>query len=159
HTQPLIIDPSLIFSTYLGGGGDDYGVRVAVDSTGNVYVVGRTQSTNFPTQTPYQPANAGNVDVFISKLDPSGSTLLYATYLGGSGEDDGMGIAVDNANNIYVAGVTASSNFPLLNPILPSYRGGIYDGFITKLNAAGSALIYSTYLGGSDGDWISDLAV
>ena len=128
--KALFIDP-LIYSTYLGGSGDDYGVGIAVDSSGNAYVTGRSLG-----------------DAFVVKFNPTGSALVYSTYLGGSGGAIGNGIAVDSAGNAYVVGMTNSTDFPVVNP-LQAANGGGYDAFVAKINPAGSALIYSTYLGGS----------
>lgn len=169
-TQPLISGPSdvfvakldssgsnLLYSTFLGGSGWDEGHGIAVDKGGNAYITGRTNSTDFPTknvppQNPLQPAYGGGADdAFVAKLDASGS-LVYSTYLGGSGVDYGLDIACDGSGAAYVTGLTTSTNFPTQNPIQASLAGGQYDAFVCKLNPAGSALVYSTYLGGSDGD-------
>jgi uncharacterized protein (TIGR03437 family) len=141
---------ALIYSTYLGGGSNDTGNGIAVDSTGAVYVTGESESTNFPTTAgALQRTYGGNTfDGFIAKLNPSGSALVYSTYLGGSGNDFGKAIAVDAMGNAYVAGNTFSTNFPTRNPFQASFGGRIFDAFITKLNPAGSALVYSSYLGG-----------
>ncbi len=165
--KPLVIDPVLAYSTFLGGGAFDNAHGIAVDSAGNVYVTGETISTDFPTQAPYQPANAGGSDAFVTKLDPTGATILYSTYLGGSGNEndfsrtgvDAAGIAADSAGNAYLTGRTASTDFPVMNALLPSYRGGDYDGFVSKLSADGSALLYSTYLGGAANDSGNGIAV
>jgi hypothetical protein len=154
---------ALIYSTYLGGSGNDYGQGIAVDAVGNAYVTGDTFSTNFPTSNALQPAPGGPpafVDAFVAKISPSGSALLYSTYLGGSGFDRGNGIAVDGAGNAYVTGLTGSLNFPTMNPLQPANHAGI-DGnaFVAKINAAGTALVYSTYLGGSGGDQGQGIAV
>ena len=147
HSKPLIIDPVLSYSTYLGGGGLDQGKGVAVDSGGNVYVVGQTASGDFPVKSPLQNANAGgDSDVFVAKFDPGGS-LSFATYLGGNGADRGFGIAVDGTA-LYIVGDTTSPDFPLQNPTQPSL-GGDSDAFVAKLSKDGSSLMYSTYLGGS----------
>jgi Big-like domain-containing protein/beta-propeller repeat-containing protein len=146
-SKPLYIDP-LIYSTYLGGSGTDYDYGIAVDSAGNAYVTGSTQSSDFPTMNPLQPAIAGGQNAFVSKLNPSGSALVYSTYLGGSGGDLGYGIAVDSAGNAYVTGVTESGDFPTMNPLQPANAGNA-DAFVSEINSAGSALVYSTYLGGS----------
>ena len=144
---------ALVYSTYLGGRGDDRGYGIAVDAAGNAYVTGYTQSTNFPTASPIQPAHGGSpFDAFVTKLNTAGSALVYSTYLGGSGEDIGESIAVDTSSNAYVTGYTFSTNFPTAGPLQPAFGGGISDAFVTKLNAAGSALAYSTYLGGSGRD-------
>jgi beta-propeller repeat-containing protein/ASPM-SPD-2-Hydin domain-containing protein/HYDIN/CFA65/VesB family protein len=150
---------SLIYSTYLGGSDYDIGDGIAVDSSGNAYVTGTTASTNFPTVNPLQPAKGGGADVFVAALNPAGSALVYSTYLGGSGDEQGLGIAVDSAGNAYVTGNTTSTNFPTMNPLQPAFGGGFYDAFVAELNAAGSALVYSTYLGGSNEDQGFSIAV
>jgi len=158
--QTLVIDPVLVYSTYLGGGGEDWGFGIAVDSAGNAYVTGRTGSTNFPTASPLQPTyGSGTHDVFVAKLNAAGSALLYSTYLGGSGDDDARGIAVDAAGSAYVTGYTTSSNFPTASPLQPANGGGDNDAFVAKLNPGGSALVYSTYLGGSGEDGGQGIAV
>jgi hypothetical protein len=151
--RQLIIDPVvfLSYSTYLGGTGDDEGQAIAVDSEGNAYVTGTTSSTDFPSLNAAQPTNAGAYDVFVSKLSPSGSALVYSTYLGGSGSDYANAIALDASGNVYIAGYTTSTDFPTLNPVQPAFAGGMWDAFVTKLDASGSALVYSTYLGGGTG--------
>jgi hypothetical protein len=141
----------LVYSTYLGGSGDDRAFRIAVDTAGSAYVVGDTNSTNFPVANAAQRANGGSADAFVAKLNPSGSKLVYSTYLGGSGIDGGTAIAVDAAGSAYVAGFTASTNFPVANPIQATF-GGSYDGFVARLSTSGSALDYSTYLGGNGVD-------
>lgn len=142
---------SLVYSTYLGGSLSDYGSSIAVDVGGNVYLSGNTISTNFPTQAAFQATNHGNVDTFLVKLNPSGSSLVYSTYLGGSGEDNSYDIAVDGSGQVHVTGSTTSTNFPTHKP-LQSTNLGWMDVFVTKLNAGGSALVYSTYLGGESAD-------
>jgi hypothetical protein len=142
----------LVYSSYLGGSGFDLGRAIAVDASGNAYVTGDTQSTNFPTANPLQAAPAGGRDAFVSKVNAAGSSLVYSTYLGGSDGDIGRGIAVDASGNLYVTGDTLSTDFPTANAFQPAYGGGIADVFVTKLNAAGSAFVYSTYLGGSGDD-------
>ncbi|WP_432661808.1 SBBP repeat-containing protein [Wukongibacter baidiensis] len=148
---PIIIDPVLIYSTYLGGSGFDVGFGIAVDNTGSAYVTGQTSSLNFPLMNPIQPVIGGGSDAFVTKVNPAGTALIYSTYLGGSSFDSGNGIAVDNTGSAYVTGQTNSINFPLINPIQPAI-GGSSDAFVTKVNPAGTALIYSTYLGGSGFD-------
>jgi hypothetical protein len=157
-SRPLYIDP-IIYSTYLGGSGVDYGSSIDVDSTGNAYVTGSTASTDFPTMNPLQPANGGSVDAFVAKINATGSALIYSTYLGGSSDDYSFGIAVDDAGNTYVTGYTTSTDFPTMNPLQPTYSGGNWDAFVTKINTTGSALVYSTYLGGSDWDAAYGIAV
>ena len=159
HSRQLIIDPTFVYSTYLGGSGRDAATGVAVDNEGNAYVAGATTSTDFSTVNPLQASNhsastgyPGNA--FIFKLNAAGSALIYSTYLGGSGNDTANGIAVDSAGNVYVTGSTTSTDFPTVAPFQaanhatsPSHYPA--NAFITKLNPSGSALVYSTYLGGS----------
>jgi hypothetical protein len=146
---PLVIDPVLAYSTYLGGSDVDRASGIAVDSAGNAYVTGQTVSTNFPTtpggfQTSLTPG--GFFDGFVTKVNSTGTVLLYSTYFGGSGQDEPNGIAVDSAGNAYMTGFTGSSNFPTTpGAFQTSFGGG--DAFVTKLNSAGTALLYSTYLG------------
>ncbi len=148
RTIPLVIDPVLLYSTYLGGSGDDRGNGIAVDSAGNMYVTGDTTSTNFPTLNALQTSfNGGNYDAFITKINASGSALIYSTYLGGGGFDTGSGIAVDSAGNAYVTGLTGSTNFPTLNALQPALSN-TFSAFVAKISASGSSLTYSTYLGG-----------
>jgi beta-propeller repeat-containing protein len=156
--RPLVIDPVLVYSTYLGGSGPEFGNAIATDASGNAYVTGNTQSTDFPVANAFQMKNAGSVDAFVTKLNASGSALVYSTYLGGSDNEQPFGIAVDAADNVYVTGGTRSANFPLANPI-QSANAGLFDVFVTKLNAAGSALVYSTYVGGSADDIGEGLAL
>ena len=139
---------ALVFSTYLGGGGD-IGDGIAVDGDGNAYVTGFTHSTNFPTVNPIQSSNGGASDAFVSKINAAGSALVYSTYLGGPGFDSGNSIAVDGLGNAYVTGEAGSANFPTASPLQANYGGGAQDAFVAKINVAGSALVYSTYLGGS----------
>jgi Bacterial Ig-like domain (group 3)/Beta-propeller repeat len=150
--RPLYIDP-LIYSTYLGGSSDDVGFGIALDSAGNAYVTGHTYSTDFPTKNPLQGANTGSPTVFVAKLNPTGSALVYSTYLGGSGGEAGNGIVVDSAGNAYVVGFTYSTDFPTTPGAFQTKFGGPNDAFVTKINPAGSALVYSTYLGGSTGSF------
>lgn len=150
---PLVIDPILSYSTYLGGGAADAGNSVVVDSAGNAYVTGNTASANFPTASPLQAATGGGTtDAFIAKLNAAGTALIYATYFGGNGADSGVSLAVDSAGQTYVCGSTSSTNLPTVNPFQPSYGGGASDNFVFKLNATGTALLYSTYLGGNGND-------
>ncbi len=156
---PLIIDPTLVYSTYLGGNSEDFGRGIAVDGSGNAYVVGYTLSSNFPTANALQPANGGNSDAFVAKLNATGSALLYSTYLGGNDGEVGFDIKVDDFGNAYVTGQTSSINFPTANALQPTFGGGYSDAFVAKLNASGSSLLYSTYLGGNDFDFGSGIAV
>jgi hypothetical protein len=154
---PVVIDPVLLFGTYLGGSGIDEAYAVSVDGDQNIYVTGKTYSLNFPTHSNFQ-GPAGIYDVFITKFDRYGG-MVYSTYLGGGGGETGYGIAVDDAGYAYVTGATASTYFPTKNP----YKDGPLtcdgDAFVTKLGAAGDTLVFSTYLGGSDVDWGKGIAV
>ena len=160
-SQPLIIDPVLVYSTYLGGSARDRGRGIAVDAAGNAYVTGTTKSTDFPTASPFQAAFAGGTsdDTFVTKLNAAGSAVVYSTYLGGIGDDDVVAIAVDAAGNAYVTGDTSSTDFPTASPFQAAFGGGTFDAFVTKLNVTGSALVYSTYLGGSSFDNGTGIAV
>jgi hypothetical protein len=159
--RPLVIDPVLLYSTYLGGtGSDDAATAIAVDQSGNVYVTGQTTSTDFPTQQGEQAASGGGYDAFVAKIDPSGSALVYSTYFGGSGDDWGAGIAVDASGQAHVVGRTKSSNLPTTaGAFQTTYGGGAGDAFVAKFNASGSALIYSTYLGGNGYDVATSIAL
>ena len=147
---------TLVYSTYLGSSGPDEGRQIVVDTGGNAYVTGITGSSNFPGtgSSPMQNTLSGISDAFVTKLSTAGTALVYSTYLGGSGRDGGVGIAVDAAGNAYVTGDTESSDFPRAagSPIQNAHGGGILDAFVAKLNAAGTALLYSTYLGGNGTD-------
>jgi MYXO-CTERM domain-containing protein len=145
---PLIIDPVLAYATYLGGSGDDYGYGIAVDGTGAMYITGFTTSIDFPTRSPYQAVATGNDDVFVAKLDPTGTSLVYATYIGGDHGAYGYAITVDSAGSAYVVGATDSTDFPATGGFQRSLAGGL-DAFVVKLAPTGSALTYATYLGGS----------
>jgi len=159
RSKPLIIDPTLSYSTYLGGASNDYATSIAVDNSGSAYVVGYTNSVNFPTTSgAFQTACSGGcsgttVDAFVSKLDPTGSFLVYSTYLGGSGNDYGNGVALDASGDAYIIGQTFSKNFPSTPGAFQTKCGAgncaSGEAFITELNSTGSGLIYSTYLGGS----------
>ena len=119
-------------------------------AAGNAYVTGETESTDFPTANALYPRLQWvDLDAFVAKLNAAGTALVYSTYLGGSDYDYGEGIAVDSAGNAYVTGSTGSLDFPTANALYPALNGGYDDAFVTKLNAAGTALVYSTYLGGS----------
>jgi len=145
---------SLLYSTYLGGSSTDVGQGIAADAAGDAYVTGYTGSSNFPTKNALQGSYNGGSggDAFVAKVNPAGAALVYSTYLGGSADDRGNGIAADAQGNAYVTGYTNSTNFPVRNAPQPSVSGSAYDAFVAKLNAAGSLLPYSTYLGGSGGD-------
>lgn len=151
---------ALMYSTYLGGGAGNWGTGVAVDSSGNAYVVGNTTSTDFPTAKPFQAIDRASprarCSAFVAKLNTAGTRLLYSTYLGGSVENWGYGIAVDSSGSAYVTGSTLSPDFPTAVPLQATNKATpkteTVTAFIAKLNSSGSALVYSTYLGGSDGE-------
>ncbi len=169
HSIPLVIDPLLDYSTYLGGNGNDFAGGIAVDAFGSAYVVGTTASLDFPaTSNAVFPSLAGCdpgtncEDAFIAKIDPSGTGLVYSTYLGGTADDFGTAITVDSSGNAYVTGSTNSSDFPTTPGALQRSCGGTCfnrDGFVTKLDPTGSALLYSTYLGGSGEDFTTGIAL
>jgi uncharacterized repeat protein (TIGR01451 family) len=142
----------LVYSTYLGGGNTDHGAAIAVDLGGSAYVTGSTWSTDFPVANALQSANAGGQNAFLARFSADGNTLLFSTYLGGSGgtvayPETGPAIALDGQGNAYITGVTSSTDFPSLHA-LQSARAGITDAFVSKVSASG-VLTYSTYLGGS----------
>ncbi len=138
---------SLVFSTYLGGSGSTWARAIAVDPAGNAYIAGDLNTSDFPTVNAYQGTLNGSQDAFVIKLDRSGSSIAYATYLGGDDHENGNGIAVDRAGQAWVVGYTMSADFPTQNAFQGSF-GGIGDGFVTKLSSTGSSLVYSTFLGG-----------
>ena len=144
---PLIIDPIVDWSTYVGGGGDDAATDVAVDPAGQAYVTGYTGSTNYPTQN-FQPNSGGGEDAFVTKFNQEGSTLDYSTYLGGSASERGLGITLDQGGHAYVTGLTQSTNFPVANAFQPG-AGGNGDAFVTRLDETGQNMVFSSYLGGS----------
>jgi hypothetical protein len=155
---------AIIYSTYLGGGGQDVGTGIAVDTAGNAYVAGATDTeSGFPgtAGSLIQRTNAGGFDAFVTKLNAAGTALVYSTYLGGTGGDEANGIAIDQAGQAYVTGDTFSTDFPgsAGSLIQNTYGGGSRDAFVTKLNATGTALVYSTYLGGSGVDQGNGIAV
>ena len=157
---------ALVYSTFIGGTIFDAAHALTIDSAGNAYVTGRTTSADFPTVNPIQGVYSGGpgADAFVTKINAAGSALVYSTYLGGSGGNGftaGFSIAVDSSGNAYLTGQTRATNFPTANAIQGTFGGGFPDGdaFVTKLNAAGSALVYSTYLGGTDNDIGFEIAV
>jgi len=153
RSRTLTIDPVLlVYSTYLGGSFDDDAYTIAVDSMGSAYAAGQTASTDFPTLSAFQNSYKGDYDVFVTKFSPAGNTLVYSTYLGGSGNDDPEEIAVDGAFSAYVAGATTSPDFPVASAYQSTLKGS-QNAFVTKLSPAGNALVYSTYVGGSGSDY------
>src|SRR5438093_1579823 len=169
--RPLIIDPTLSYSTYLGGSGVDDGSSIALDATGNVYVTGGTGSTDFPTActppppacTAFAPTSNPLPDAYVTKLNATGSALVYSNYLGGDGVDGGNSIAVDATGNVYVTGSTGPTNFATgCTPSCTAFDTTLStarDAFVTKLDATGSALVYSNYLGGDGNDSGNGIAV
>src|SRR5579862_1257271 len=196
RARPLIVDPVLAYSTFLGGSGEDYAISVTVDRQGNAYIAGYTCSANFPTTAgsydTTQPAHGqgtycdlqasqSGADVFVTKLNPSGTALVYSTYLGGGWEDIPRSIAVDSAGDAVIGGATVSADFPVTNgsvcaPVMVEVgncgyqeestcsggqagNSGSFGSFITKLNPSGSALLWSTFMGGTGNDNISSIAL
>jgi uncharacterized repeat protein (TIGR01451 family) len=156
-TKALIIDPVLSYSTYLGGVGSDQGRGIKVDAQGNAFLTGSTSSIDFPLAGPMK-SYGGNTDAFVVKLNPAGTALIYSTYLGGLGFEVGNAIAIDSQGNAFVTGNTGSGNFPVTPGAFQNSIDRSLDGFVSKLNATGSALIYSTYLGGDNIDFFLDIA-
>jgi Beta-propeller repeat len=145
---PLVIDPAILFSGYFGGSGQDNISGVATDSNNNVIVTGWTSSVDLPATGGFQMRYGGSVDAFVASFSAIGGTLNYCTFIGGSGEDQATGIAVDSAGSPYITGWTTSSNFPVVGGFQRKLSG-TRDAFVTKLSPAGNALVYSSYLGGS----------
>lgn len=149
---PLVIDPVLTYSSYFGGTNSDVGNSIALDAAGNMYVAGYTDSSNIPAQGAIQNFGGSN-DAFVFKMNAAGTQILYATFIGGTGDDRAMGVAVDAAGSAYACGFTTSSNFPTFNASqIQAARGGARDGFVLKLNPTGNAFVYNSYIGGSGND-------
>jgi hypothetical protein len=164
RAKPLVIDPVIAYATYLGGTGYDEITALAADGAGNTYVAGRTQSIDFPTANAFDPTfsvylgcqECSQPDAFVAKLDPTGSQLLYSTFLGGYADDIATGIAIANDGTAYVTGTTSSYDFPLEGAI-NSFR--FADGFVTRLNVAGNDIAFSTFLSGNSTDHPTGIAV
>ncbi|HVZ16913.1 MAG TPA: SBBP repeat-containing protein, partial [Terriglobales bacterium] len=165
RTKPLVVDPTLNYSSYFGGNGDDIAWSAKVDAAGNTYVAGQTLSIQYPFSLPgggYQTTNIGstiNGSAFIAKFDPTLTNLLYFTYLGGYGDNAALDLELDGAGHAYVTGYTDATNFPIFNAVQPTIRGYVTpahayasDAFVAELNSTGSDLIFSTYYGGNDLD-------
>lgn len=154
RARPLIVDPVLSYATYLGGAGDEVAFAIAADSAGNVYVTGFSASLDFPVSTGsvQTTKRGGSFDVFVTKLNPGGTGILYSTYIGGGGDEEGYGIAVDASGSAYVAGYTNSRDFAVTSGSVQTTYGGADDAFVLKLNPTGTGLVYSTYLGGASAD-------
>ena len=160
HSRELVIDPHLAYSTYLGGSGLDRSRCIAVDNAGNAYVAGSTSSSDFPvTSGVFQTTTKSDFTGFVTKINPAGSALVYSTYLGGNNVDFLAAIAVDGSGNAYVGGYTQSPDFPVTPGAFQTNFSETRIPFLSKLNPTGSALIYSTFLGGSDSDYIGGLAI
>jgi len=179
RTRTLIIDPVLIYSTYLGGSGDEgcsaiLGTgtpvsgcpAVTVDPASNTYIAGSTTSADFPTATPFQAGRRGAANIFVAKLNAAANTLIFSTYVGGNGKDYTAGVGVDSATNVIVAGTTSSSNFPTTAKTTTSTEAfqrtplnAHNHVFVTELNSSGNGLSYSTYLSGNGTDIATGLAV
>jgi len=169
RTQPLVIDPtlSLTYSTYLGGSASDVAYAIAVDSSGNAYITGQTYSANFPVKSPLPDGSTcakcnpsfGLSDVFVAKINSAGSALVYSTYLGGSSVDVGTAVAVDSSGNAYVTGDTNSTDFPTTSGVFQTTGDIFGDAFVAELNPTSSALVFSTFLGGSNTDAANAIAV
>lgn len=158
ESRELVIDPILSYSSFLGGGANDAIRRAAFDDEGMLYVTGSTFSADFLTLDPFQEDLAGSSDVFITKINPADYSVVFSTFIGGAREDVSDAIALDGSRNVYVAGRTDSGDFPTANAA-QELRRGFDDAFVTKLNADGSALVFSTYLGGSNNDSARDLLI
>jgi beta-propeller repeat-containing protein len=150
---------AFVYSTYLGGSSGESGNGVAADKDGNAYLTGETSSADFPIVHPLQPTLSGGSDAFVTKINSSGSAIVYSTFLGGSGGENSAGIALDRLGNAYVTGSTSSTNFPTVDALQSSFAGGGTDAFVAQIDPTGSALVYSTYLGGSGGDGAAGVAV
>ena len=157
-TRPLVIDPVLVYGTYVGGSGDDRAWAIAVDAAGCAYVAGETWSANFPRTFNFSHS-AGNLDAFLIKLNAAGTAVLYATYFGGASRDSARGVAVDAAGNAYVTGSSSSADFPTTSGAYRTSPAGLDDAFVVKLNATGSSLLYATLLGGAGSDLPTGIAV
>ena len=167
------VDPTgqrLLYIAFLGGSGDDFATSVAVDSGGSAYIAGYTNSLDLPAASAFQTDHAGAscgagggapscFDSFVAKLNPAGTSWIYATYLGGSGDDLAQAIAVDEAGNAIITGTTTSEDFPTRQALQPEWRGGATESFVAKFDAAGSRLAFASLLGGSGDDFSTSLAL
>jgi uncharacterized protein (TIGR03437 family) len=166
--RPLVLDPVISYSTFLGGTGNDIGRAIAVDASGNAYIAGQTTSFDYPTLPAYENEFGGGTNILVTKLNPTGTALVYSTVIGGLGEEGGQGIAIDASGNAYVTGSTTSLNFPIVGGFQPlpttvtDNNGNsniTQEAFVLKLNAQGTALVYSSYLGGSGSETGRAIAV
>jgi hypothetical protein len=160
--RELVIDPALTYSTYLGGSGENNSSGgITIGGNGNVYITGFTKSTDFPTtpgayDTTY---NMGSFDAYVTKLNSTGSNLLYSTFLGGSSSNAAEDIVIDGSDNAYVFGYTYSSDFPTTPGAFDTSHNGSCDVFVTKLDPTGSSLLYSTFIGGSSGEYSGEIEI
>ncbi len=161
HNRELVIDPTAAYATYLGGSNVDIALGVTLDGFGSCFVTGTTLSTDFPLENPLQSTNAGGEDIFITKFDAQADAEEYSTYVGGSGNDVATDIHLDNLGDMTVTGYTTSTNFPLVNPIQSTFGGGSVtgDAFVFQIASHGTAMVFSTYLGGASDDQGSSLAI
>jgi len=151
---------SLLYSTYLGGAGRDEDRNISIASNGDAYIVGVTTSLNFPVVKALQSSHAGGAfDAFVLRLLADGSSLVFSTYLGGSGDDRVISIQPTAAGALFLAGLTNSVDFPTVDPIQPGFAGGLFDGFVAQLSPDGGSLHFSTYLGGTGHDRALELDV
>jgi hypothetical protein len=151
---------ALIYSTYIGGSNNDYGYAIAIDGSGNAYITGYTESTDYDiTSGAFQTTNGGSRDVFVTKLNSTGTALVYSTYIGGSNNDYCYAIAIDGSGNAYITGYTESTDFDITSGAFQTTNGGFSDVFVCKLNSTGTALIYSTYIGGSNNEYGYSIAI
>ncbi len=149
----LTIDPVVVLSSFLGGGEADSASGVQVDARGDIYITGLTSSINFPTSAgASQQAPAGGADIFVTKLNAQGDSMIYSTYVGGEGDDLPATLGIDSSGNVYVTGQTTSQDFPVAGAFQEEYGGGTSDAFLFKLNPNGTGLAYSTFLGGRSND-------
>ncbi|MCC6963938.1 MAG: SBBP repeat-containing protein [candidate division Zixibacteria bacterium] len=161
QARPLVIDPTLTFSTFLGGASSDLAYDIAVTPTGEVFITGVAWSSDFPTVNAYDNTFAAATDVFVSEFNASGAALLYSTFLGGIGPDYPYTLALEGSTSsaaVYVAGETFASNFPMVGAI-DATLGGSDDAFVAKIGSGGSSLPFSTFLGGSQWDRVNDIAL
>ena len=155
RSKPLVIDPTvslnnLAFATFLGGSEDDQAFDLKIDNAGSIYVTGFTESPFFPTTSgTFDTNHNANQDVFVTKLNPAGTQVIYSTFIGGNGSDEGRSISIDSSGNAYLTGVTTSPTFPTTAGVFDTTHNGGADVFALKLNPNGSALVYSTYVGGN----------
>ena len=158
--QKLVIDPVLTYSTYLGGSGGETAYGVALDASNNVFVSGVTASTNFPsTSAGFQTTNDGDGDIFVAEFNAAGTGLVFSTFLGGTGTDTPAEILLGPSGDLFLVGSTTSSNFPTTAGVLQPNYAGNQDAFLTEMKGDGSALVYSTYIGGTGADFGNAVAL